>query len=68
MARITVEDCLNNVGNRFELVLAASERARRLAMTGITPVVPRGKHKDTVLALKEIASGKLGLQDLNEEE
>ncbi len=64
MARITVEDCLNNVENRFELVLEASERARRL-LDGVDPVVPWGRHKATVVALKEIASGKLEVQDLS---
>ena len=63
MARVTVEDCLDKVANRFELVLGASARARQLSR-GATPVVSRGKHKDTVLALKEIASGKLDMKVL----
>lgn len=64
MARVTVEDCLDKVANRFKLVLAASKRARQLSTTAATPVVPRARHKDTVLALKEIASGKLDVKSL----
>ena len=54
MARLTVEDCLDNVENRFELVLIASQRARQLAM-GAEPLVPEDNDKPTVLALREIA-------------
>ncbi len=56
MARITVEDCLERVENRFKLVLLASQRARQLSH-GATEFLPRGKDKDTVLALREIAMG-----------
>lgn len=56
MARITVEDCLENVSNRFELVLIASKRARQLAM-GSDPLVPLEGDKSTVVALREIAEG-----------
>lgn len=56
MARITVEDCLQHVTNRFELVLMASKRARQLA-NGVDPLIPREKDKPTVLALREIAAG-----------
>jgi DNA-directed RNA polymerase subunit omega len=56
MARVTVEDCLQNVDNRFHLVLVASKRARQL-MTGAEPCVPRENDKPTVLALREIADG-----------
>jgi DNA-directed RNA polymerase subunit omega len=56
MARVTVEDCLENVENRFKLVLLASKRARQLAK-GAEEFIPRGKDKDTVLALREIAEG-----------
>lgn len=70
MARVTVEDCLDKVQNRFELVLVASKRARLLLTTGIEPLVPWGKDKSkdkaTVVALREIASGKLDAQHLNE--
>ncbi len=54
MARLTVEDCLDHVDNRFELVLIASKRARQLAM-GADPLVPLDNDKPTVLALREIA-------------
>lgn len=57
MARITVEDCLNQVDNRFELVLIASKRARKLAQTGCEPLVPWENDKPTVVALREIAKG-----------
>ncbi len=57
MARITVEDCLDNVDNRFELVLLATKRARNLANRGATPKVPEDNDKPTVIALREIASG-----------
>lgn len=57
MARITVEDCLDNVENRFELVLVATKRARQLAMTGQEPMVPWQNDKSTVVALREIAGG-----------
>lgn len=55
MARLTVEDCLDHVDNRFELVLIASRRARQLAM-GADPLVPVDNDKPTVLALREIAA------------
>ncbi|MBB72369.1 MAG: DNA-directed RNA polymerase subunit omega [Legionellales bacterium] len=57
MARITVEDCLGNVKNRFELVMLASRRARQLALSAEEPLVPVEKDKVTVLALREIADG-----------
>ncbi|MEQ1635210.1 MAG: DNA-directed RNA polymerase subunit omega [Methylococcales bacterium] len=56
MARVTIEDCLENIENRFKLVLLASKRARQLSK-GADAFVPRGKDKDTVLALREIAAG-----------
>lgn len=55
MARITVEDCLKNVNNRFELVLIASKRARQLAQ-GKDPLVPANHDKPTIIALREIAA------------
>lgn len=57
MARITVEDCLEHVDNRFELVLVTSKRARQLARTSAEPRVPAENDKPTVLALREIAAG-----------
>ncbi|VAX11476.1 DNA-directed RNA polymerase omega subunit [hydrothermal vent metagenome] len=56
MARITVEDCLENVGNRFDLVLLASKRARQLE-NGVDPLLPWKNDKPTVMALREIAEG-----------
>jgi DNA-directed RNA polymerase subunit omega len=56
MARTTVEDCLENVDNRFQLVLVAARRARELAM-GDDPMVERDNDKPTVIALREIAEG-----------
>ncbi len=56
MARITVEDCLEKVNNRFDLVLLASRRARQLS-NGAEPAVERNGEKPTVLALREIAAG-----------
>jgi DNA-directed RNA polymerase subunit omega len=58
MARITVEDCLDKVDNRFHLVLVAARRARQLA-TGYEPLVPWENDKPTVVALRELAEGKL---------
>ncbi len=57
MARVTVEDCLDNVDNRFELVMVAAKRARQLATGGKEPKVDRENDKDTVVALREIAEG-----------
>ena len=55
MARITVEDCLDQVDNRFQLVLVASKRARDLARSGEEPHVEWDNDKPTVVALREIA-------------
>ncbi len=57
MARVTVEDCLENVANRFELVMVASKRARQLATGGREPMVQEESDKPTVIALREIAEG-----------
>jgi len=65
MARITVEDCLEVVDNRFELVLMATKRARQLA-NGADPLVDTTNDKPTVLALREIAGRKIS-QDLIDE-
>ena len=63
MARLTVEDCLDNVENRFELVLVAAERARQLAM-GADPLVPRDNDKPTVIALREVAENLVNKETL----
>lgn len=70
MARITVEDCMNNVDNLFDMVTIAAKRARRLA-NGAEPLVERENDKPTVIALREIAAGLINeeiLQDVNEPE
>ncbi|HAN56215.1 MAG: DNA-directed RNA polymerase subunit omega [Pseudomonadota bacterium] len=64
MARITIDDCIDRITNRFELTLVATVRARQLSL-GHTPLVEGGRDKCTVLALKEIAAGKVGLEILN---
>ena len=58
MARVTVEDCLKNIDNRFNLVLIASKRARELSK-GAAPLVPEENDKPTLVALREIAAGKI---------
>lgn len=63
MARITVEDCLNKLDNRFNLVLLAARRARQLA-NGHEPRVPWENDKPTVVALREIAADTLNLDTL----
>jgi DNA-directed RNA polymerase subunit omega len=57
MARVTVEDCLDNVENRFELVMLATKRSRQLATGGKEPKVAWENDKPTVVALREIAAG-----------
>ncbi|TAK71707.1 MAG: DNA-directed RNA polymerase subunit omega [Betaproteobacteria bacterium] len=63
MARITVDDCMKLIPNRFELTLAATYRARQLT-NGATPLVEPDKDKPTVIALREIAAGKVGKEML----
>ncbi len=70
MARVTVEDCLTNVDNRFQLVLVATKRARQISL-GAEPFVEEENDKPTVLALREIAEGLVTrdiLDDTIEEE
>jgi DNA-directed RNA polymerase subunit omega len=64
MARITVEDCLDNVDNRFELVMVSSKRARQLQIEGKDPLVSVDNDKPTVIALREIAEGLIDAQIL----
>lgn len=59
MARITVEDCLDKVDNRFQLVMISSKRARQLQTGGKDPMVPEDNDKPTVIALREIAEGHI---------
>ena len=65
MARITVEDCLEKIENRFELTLVAARRARQLA-SGAQPLVPVDRDKNTVVALREIAAGSVSRAILDE--
>ena len=60
MARVTVEDCLTEVDNRFQLVLLASKRARHLLRSGEEPTVAWDNDKPTVVALREIADKNVG--------
>ncbi|MFT4171962.1 MAG: DNA-directed RNA polymerase subunit omega [Rhodocyclaceae bacterium] len=64
MARITIDDCLRRIPNRFQLTLAATYRARQLA-AGSSPLIDAERDKPTVTALREIAVGKVGLEMLN---
>lgn len=66
MARVTVEDCINKVDNRFQLVLLAAHRAR-LISSGTQILVDRDNDKNTVVALREIADVKVRPDDLREE-
>ena len=68
MARVTVEDCLENVANRFELVMVASKRARQLATGGKDPLVQEESDKPTVIALREIADGLVSPDILTRED
>ena len=67
MARITVEDCLEHIDNRFDLVLLASRRARQIAQ-GADPLVPAENDKPTVIALREIAEGMISNTGMDEME
>ena len=64
MARITVDDCMHRIPNRFQLTLAATYRARQLAQGG-TPLVEVNRDKPCVVALREIAAGKIGIEYLH---
>lgn len=61
MARVTVDDCLKKIPNRFQLTLVATYRARQLTM-GSSPQVEVDRDKPTVVALRELAAGKIGLE------
>jgi len=64
MARVTIDDCIKLIPNRFQLTLAATYRARQLTL-GSTPQVDPGRDKPCVIALREIAGGKVGIEILN---
>ena len=68
MARVTVEDCLDNVENRFELVMLASRRASQMRRFGVDPMVPEENDKATVIALREIAEGLITHEMLDAQE
>jgi DNA-directed RNA polymerase subunit omega len=63
VARITVEDCLKIIPNRFDMTLAATIRARQISI-GSPPMVESARDKPTVIALRELAQGKIGLEIL----
>ena len=63
MARITIEDCLTKIPNRFELTLAATNRARQIS-AGSQPLVDSDRDKPTVIALREVGAGKVGIEML----
>ena len=64
MARVTVDDCLQRISNRFQMTLAATYRARQIT-AGASPLIDAGRDKPTVIALREIAVGRVGLEVLN---
>lgn len=66
MARITADDCLKKIPNRFEMTLAAATRARQLSLGAepLIPLKPNSKDKPTVIALREIAAGAVGIEIL----
>ncbi len=68
MARVTVEDCLEHVDNRFELVMLASRRARGLRRYSTEALVPEENDKSTVIALREIAQGLISHEILDRQE
>ncbi len=65
MARVTVEDCVDKVPNRFSLVLLSSHRARQIS-AGAAPLVERDRDKDPVVALREIAENAVRAEDMRE--
>lgn len=68
MARVTVEDAVEKVGNRFDLVLVAARRARQLATEGKDPKVDMGNDKPTVTALREIEQGLVDAESIEQDE
>lgn len=68
MARVTVEDCLSKVDNRFELVMVASKRARQIATGGHEPLVAIEGDKPTVIALRELAEDLVTPESIDEAE
>jgi DNA-directed RNA polymerase subunit omega len=68
MARVTVEDAVKKVGNRFDLVLIAARRARQIGTDGLEPMVDPHNDKPTVIALREIEQGLVSQETLDNEE
>jgi len=68
MARVTVEDAVDKIGNRFDLVLVAAHRARQIATEGKDPKVEMDNDKPTVVALREIEEGLVDAQSIEQEE
>ena len=64
MARVTIDDCLKKIPNRFQMTLAATYRARQIA-NGATPMLEANRDKPTVIALRELALAKFGVEVLN---
>lgn len=64
MARVTVEDCLAQVENRFELIMVAARRARQLSVGNADPRVPQDNDKPTVVALRELAENVITVQEI----
>ena len=65
MARVTVQDAVEKIGNRFDLVLVAARRARQMQVGGKDPLVPEENDKTTVIALREIEDGLINNQSLD---
>ncbi|ECM6194300.1 DNA-directed RNA polymerase subunit omega [Salmonella enterica subsp. enterica serovar Typhimurium] len=65
MARVTVQDAVEKIGNRFDLVLVAARRARQMQVGGKDPLVPEENDKTTVIALREIKEGLINNQILD---
>ncbi len=65
MARITVEDCLKKIPNRYEMVRLASKRVKQLAIDGREPTIDPEDDKPTVIALREIAAGTVTLENID---
>lgn len=68
MARVTVEDAVDKIGNRFDLILVAARRARQLSVEGKEPFVDRENDKPTVVALREIEKGFINQSILDQQE
>ena len=68
MARVTVQDAVEKIGNRFDLILTAARRARQLALPQSEPLVPEDNDKPTVIALREIEKGLINQEIMDEKE